>query len=135
MRDRDHLLADGRPLGDALDSVLRDYAEFDTPEEVDALFRAQRRLSVSHALLFFAGTLTLPVVQAVWPAWTTSPVWGGLTPAFIAATVLYPLFCIVLSASYTMRANRLDEDLLGRTLWREDAWEPPVWAPPRARGT
>jgi uncharacterized membrane protein (DUF485 family) len=134
VQHRDHLPADARRLDDALHSVLRDYAEFDTPEEVDALFRAQRRLSVSHALLFLAGTLTLPVVQALWPAWTTSPVWGGLTPAFIAATVLYPLFCIVLAASYTMRANRLDEDLLGRTLWREDAWEPPVWTPPGAKG-
>jgi len=125
---------DGRFPGDALDSLLWNYAEFDTPEEVDALFRAQRRLSISHALLFFAGTLLLPVVQAVWPAWTTSPVWGGLTPAFIAATVLYPLFCLVLAASYTMRANRLDEDLLGRTLWREESWEPPVWTSPRGEG-
>ncbi len=113
------------PTGDAVGSLLWNYAEFDTPEEVDALFRAQRRLSVSHALLFFGGTLLLPVVQAVWPAWTTSAVWGGLTPAFVAAIILYPLFCIVLAASYTMRANRLDEDLLGRTVWRDDAWGDP----------
>lgn len=124
---------EARLAGDALDSLLWNYAEFDTPEEVDALFRAQRRLSVSHALLFFAGTLLLPLVQAAWPAWTTSPVWGGLTPAFIAATLLYPLFCIVLAASYTMRANRLDEDFLGRALWREDALEGP-WLPPGTGG-
>jgi uncharacterized membrane protein (DUF485 family) len=124
---------DGRPSGDALDSLLWNYAEFDTPEEVDALFRAQRRLSVNHALLFFAGTLLLPVVQAVWPAWTTREVWGGLTPAFIAATVLYPLFCIVLAASYTMRANRLDEDFLGRALWREEDWTA-AWSGRRAGG-
>lgn len=116
----------------ALDSWLSSYAEFDTPEEVDAVFRAQRRISVGHAALFLAGTLLLPLVQALWPAWTTLPVWGGLTPAFLAATVLYPLFCIVLAASYTMRANRLDEDLLGRGWWRGGAWEePPVSPPPR----
>ncbi len=124
---------EGRPVGDTLDSLLWNYAEFDTPEEVDALFRAQRRLSVNHALLFLAGTLLLPVVQAVWPAWTTREVWGGLTPAFIAATVLYPLFCIVLAASYTMRANRLDEDFLGRALWREGEWTAP-WSAPRGGG-
>ncbi len=118
---------------DTLDSLLWNYAEFDTPEEVDAVFRAQRRLSVGHGLLFLLGTALLPVLHVVWPAWTTNPVWGGLTPAFIAATLLYPLFCIVLAASYTMRANRLDEDLLGRTLWREDAAGVP-WDVPRAGG-
>lgn len=113
----------------ALDSWLSSHAEFDTPEEVDALFRAQRRIGLSHAALFLAGTLLLPAVQALWPAWTTLPLWGGLTPAFLAATVLYPLFCIVLAASYTMRANRLDEDLLGRRWWSA-AWEEPAVGPP-----
>jgi uncharacterized membrane protein (DUF485 family) len=64
--------------------------------------------------LFFAGTLLLPVLQALWDPWVTLPIWGGLTPAFVAATVVYPLFCIVLAISYTMRANRLEEDMLDR---------------------
>lgn len=116
---------EGRRDRDALAAVLWNYAEFDTPEEVDAVFRAQRRLSVGHGLLFFAVTALLPVLHVAWPAWTTTAVWGGLTPAFVAATVLYPLFCIVLAASYTMRANRLDEDLLGRARTSGRAWEVP----------
>lgn len=121
-------MADGTDL-QALDSWLSSYAEFDTPEEVDALFRAQRRISVGHAALFLAGTLLLPLLQAVWPAWIALPLWGGLTPAFLAATVLYPLFTILLAASYTMRANRLDEDFLGRGWWRADGWEEPLGKP------
>ncbi len=106
-----------------MESLLWNYAEFDTPEEVDAVFRAQRRLSIGHGLLFLVVTALLPVLHVAWPAWSTTAVWGGLTPAFMAATVLYPLFCIILAASYTMRANRMDEDLLGRVQTPGRAWE------------
>jgi hypothetical protein len=47
--------------------------------------------------------------------------------------VLYPLFCIILAASYTMRANRLDEDFLGRALWREEDWTA-AWSGRRGGG-
>ncbi len=99
---------------DELDALLWNYSEFDTPEEVEAVFRAQRRLTLRYALLFFLGTLVLPILHVVWEAWVTRPVWGGLTPAFIAATILYPAFCLLLAAAYTMQANRLEEDLLER---------------------
>ncbi len=99
---------------EALEALIWNYSEFDTPEEVEAVFRAQRRLSLRYALLFFIVTLLLPVLHVVWEAWVTRPLWGGLTPAFIAATILYPAFCLLLAAAYTMRANRLEEDLLER---------------------
>ncbi|MDR5683284.1 MAG: DUF485 domain-containing protein [Armatimonadota bacterium] len=116
---------------DEVDSVLWNYPEFDTPEEVEAVFRAQRRLTFGHAALFFAGTLLLPVLQALWDPWVTLPIWGGLTPAFVAATIVYPLFCVLLAISYTMRANRLEEDLLERH--RDDSLRPGSWAPPGGR--
>lgn len=88
--------------------------DFDTPEEVEAVFRAQRRLSFLYAALFFLVTLALPVLHSTWDCWVTATVWGGFTLAYLAVTLLYPLFYILLAVAYTVQSNRLDEALLGR---------------------
>ncbi|BDG62079.1 hypothetical protein [Caldinitratiruptor microaerophilus] len=88
--------------------------DFDTPEEVEAVFRAQRRLSFLYGTLFFLVTLTLPVLHSTWDYWVKATVWGGFTLAYLAVTLLYPLFYILLAVAYTIQANRLEEALLGR---------------------
>ena len=96
-------------------------AEFDTPEEVEAVFRAQRRLALRYAGLFFAVTLALPVVSFLEPAWTERPLLGGFTMAGLAMTVVYPLFCVLLGLSYALEASRMEESLLGRRFARSVA--------------
>lgn len=94
-------------------------AEFDTPEEVDAVYRAQRRLSFLYGGLFLAITLAIPLLHGLWPAWSSTPLWGGFTPAYLAVAVVYPVGCVLLAIAYTVQANRLEEDLLGRPRRRE----------------
>lgn len=88
--------------------------EYDTPEEVEAVFRAQRRLSLLYGGLFLAVTLTIPILHSTWDYWVGEPVWGGFTLAYLVVSFLYPTFYILLGLAYTLRANRLEEDLLGR---------------------
>lgn len=105
-------------------------AEFDSPEEVEAVFRAQRRLSLLYGALFFLVTLTLPVLHSTWDYWTAVPLWGGFTLAYLAVTLLYPLFYVLLGVAYTIQANRLDEALLGR---HRGVRPPPAGDPGSAR--
>lgn len=88
--------------------------EYDTPPEVDAVFRAQRRLSFRYGLLFFCGTLLVPAVLVLGGAWASRPVWGGFTLGYLSVGLFYPVFYLSLAVAYTLQANRLEKDLLER---------------------
>ncbi len=88
--------------------------EFDTIEEVDAVFRAQRRLSLTYGLVFFLVTLTIPVLSVTSPWWVNQPIWGGFTLNYLLVAVLYQAFYLLIAVAYTLQANRLEEELLGR---------------------
>ncbi|MEW6047376.1 MAG: hypothetical protein AB1609_12995 [Bacillota bacterium] len=128
-------LLDGRegpPLRDPLegpDWEAWDELEFDTPEEVEAVFRAQRRLSLRYGAIFFAVTVTMPLLHTFWRFWTDVPVLGGFTLAELSILFLYPAFCIVIGLGYAVEANRLEESVLGRRFARYYARR--IAGPPR----
>lgn len=98
--------------------------EFDTPEEVDAVFRAQRRISFTYGGVFLALTLMIPLLSSTSDYWNDVPVWGGFTLNYLVVAVLFHLFYIVLAVAYTLQSNRLEEELLDRGGGR-GAGEPP----------
>lgn len=87
--------------------------EFDVAEEVEAVFKAQRRLSFLYGGLFMGLTVTIPLLHITWGFWSQVSVWGGFTLAYLAAYALYPVGYILLALAYTSQANRLEEELLG----------------------
>lgn len=88
--------------------------EFDTPEEVAAVFRVQWRLSSLYGFLFLVVTLTIPILHITWDFWKDALVWGGFTLAYFSVHFLYPIFYIMLALAYTVQANHAEDELLGR---------------------
>lgn len=87
--------------------------EFDTIAEVDACYRAQRRLSFTYGAIFLGVTLTIPVLTITADAWNNQPVWGGFTLNYLVVAVLYHVFYVLLGLAYTIQANRLEDGILG----------------------
>lgn len=94
--------------------------EFDTVEEVEAVFKAQRRLSFLYGGLFMLLTATIPILHIKWEFWSQVSIWGGFTLAYLATYVLYPVCYSLLALAYTVQANRLEEALLGRPVRRRE---------------
>lgn len=88
--------------------------EFDSPPEVDAVFRAQRRLSLIYGGAFFLVTLSIPLLTVISRFWSQVPVLGGFSLSFWMVVVFYHLFYVLLGAGYALQANRLEQELLGR---------------------
>lgn len=88
--------------------------EFDSPAEVDAVFRAQRRLSFLYGSIFLTVTMSIPVLSITSDYWTSLPVLGGFTLNYLFVAVLYHLVYVLIGAAYTLQANRLEQELLGR---------------------
>lgn len=92
----------------------KDEIEFyDTPEEVDRCFRAQRRLSFTYGAIFFASVLIIPFLSGTAEWWYGKEIWGGFTLNYLVVAVLYLVFCVLLAFSYAYRANALEDELLG----------------------
>ncbi|HEX6989380.1 MAG TPA: hypothetical protein VF282_07905 [Bacillota bacterium] len=109
-RRRDRL---GRRLT-TFDTAAEPVAEIDAPEEVDLLFRLQRRLSFTAGLVFLAATLAVPVLSITWPAWYAVEGRGGITPNFAAVAFLLPAGYAVVALIFRRRADVYEERILGR---------------------
>jgi uncharacterized membrane protein (DUF485 family) len=98
------LSADGRQIqhGDHIDTI----------ESVDAVFRAQRKLSFTYGAIFFAVTLGVPASSVWWKAWYSVEVWGGFTANYLFVGVFYFIFLCVMAWTYSKQADKLDERLL-----------------------
>ncbi|MDF1541943.1 MAG: hypothetical protein RQ731_03935 [Anaerosomatales bacterium] len=83
----------------------------DTIESVDAVFRAQRKLSFAYGAVFFVVTLAIPAMSVWWESWYVTPVWGGFTVNYLVVSLLYYLFLWGLSYTYIKKADKLDENL------------------------
>ncbi|MDZ4180586.1 MAG: DUF485 domain-containing protein [Coriobacteriia bacterium] len=83
----------------------------DTIESVDAVFRAQRKLSFTYGAVFFVVTLAIPAMSVWWKTWYAVPVWGGFTLNYLFVSLLYYLFLWGLSWAYIKQADGLDERL------------------------
>lgn len=125
-RSRLHRPARHEPtVGSGLDSGENGYAAFgdaDTPAEVDAVFRLQRRIGVAYFLTFVSGTLgvSVAIVTLDWAA--TSRVFGGFSPGFILAAVGLYLFFVVVAVAAASLANSIEDRMMGANSLRS---EPP----------
>lgn len=88
--------------------------EFDPAPEVDAVFRAQRRLSFIYGGVFLAVTMSIPLLTVTSRYWTQVPVLGGFTLNYLVVALFYHLVYVLIGAAYTLQANRLEQELLGR---------------------
>lgn len=85
----------------------------DTIESVDAVFRAQRKLSFSFAVVFFIVTLSIPAMSVWWERWYANEytIWGGFTLNFLFVSLLYYVFLWGMAFLYIKKADALDERL------------------------
>jgi hypothetical protein len=99
------------PVGAEEPSRLVD--EFDTPSEVDAAFRTQRRAAVGYFVLFLLGAFAMPALTVTVAWWSESRLIGGMSPGFVmAAGGLYLFFFLVAVAAASL-ANAIEDAMLG----------------------
>ncbi|HUG86893.1 MAG TPA: hypothetical protein VMM13_20150 [Euzebya sp.] len=93
---------------------LEDHLEpDDTPAEVAAAFRTQRRVAVAYLLLFLAITVSIPVLNALVDWWTDGRLLGGISPAFAVSTVgLYGVI-ITIGVLGARVADQVERRMLG----------------------
>lgn len=94
------------------------YASFndtDTPAEVLAVWRIQRRIALSYMAVFLIGTLGVALAIDTVPWVTDTTVFGGFSPGFIlAAFGLYAFFLIIGLAAASL-ANGVEHRMMGAT--------------------
>ena len=83
----------------------------DTIESVDILFKEQRRLSFAYGAVFFAVTLSMPLLTVVWEWWWKTEIWGGFTANYLFVSLLYYIFLWTMAWTYSKRADKLDATL------------------------
>lgn len=89
------------------------YDEYDTPAEVDATFRTQRRIAFSYLALFVAAVLCMPVLTMTLDWWSTGRLFGAMSPNFaMAAAGLYLLFLIIGVGAASL-ASAVEDRMLG----------------------
>lgn len=87
-------------------------AHVDTIENVDIVFRAQRKLSFTYGAIFFAVTLAIPASSVWWKGWYATPIWGGFTVNYLFVSLLYYVFLWTMAWTYSKQADKLDETLM-----------------------
>ena len=91
----------------------------DTIDSVDLVFRAQRKLSFTFALVFFVVTLAIPAMTLWWSSWYAVPIRGGFTANYLVVSLVYYFFLWGLSYLYLKKADSLDDPSLSSPLvWR-----------------
>ncbi|HYF94999.1 MAG TPA: hypothetical protein VD969_22515 [Symbiobacteriaceae bacterium] len=90
--------------------------EFDAGPEIDAVFRAQRRLSFAYGGAFLIVTLSIPFLSVFSRYWTDVAVLGSFSLNFLVVTAIYHVVYVLMGAAYALQANRLEQELLGRRL-------------------
>jgi len=83
----------------------------DTIEDVDIVFRRQRNLSFTYGAVFFGVTLFIPAASVWWPAWHSTPIWGGFTLNYLTVGILYFVFLWIMAWTYGQQADKLDATL------------------------
>lgn len=87
--------------------------EYDTPAEVDATFRTQRRIAVGHFLVFVGVTVAVPTLTLVLDWWSAGRLFGGFSPNFLMAAIgLYAFFFLLALAAATL-ATAVEDRMLG----------------------
>lgn len=87
--------------------------EYDTPAEVDATFRTQRRIAVGHFLVFVGVTMAVPTLTLVLDWWSAGRLLGGFSPNFLMTAMgLYAFFFLLALAAATL-ATAVEDRMLG----------------------
>lgn len=87
--------------------------EFDTPAEVDAVFRTQRRIAVGHFLVFLGVVLFVPSVTLVADWWAQGRLAGWWTTSFVVVGAGMYLFFFVIGIAAASLANGVERRMLG----------------------
>lgn len=98
-------------MADIQASHARHGEHVDTIENVDAVFRMQRKLSFTYGAVFFIVTLLIPVFTVWWPWWWEVTFWGGFTANYFVVSLLYFVFLWVMAWTYSAQADKLDAKL------------------------
>jgi len=91
-----------------------DEAEFDSPEEVDAVVRTLRRTGIQYGLVVVLVLMMVPLLALGAPWWFARAVWGGLTLNFIAVAVVLNVGFLLAGLLFNRVANRSEDEMLGR---------------------
>jgi len=94
------------------------YASFDdtdTPAEVFAVFRIQRRLALSYMALFLIGTLGVGWAIGTLDWVTDTSVFDGFSPGFVLAAFGLYAFFLVLGLAAASLANGVEHRMMGAT--------------------
>jgi hypothetical protein len=86
--------------------------EFDTPAEVDAVFRTQRRIAVAHFAVFLAGLLSIPVLTLL-SGWSSENRVAQWATGFVAIGAGLYLFFFLLGMAAASLANGVEQRMLG----------------------
>lgn len=127
-RDEPALPVGGEPADDGPSRSTRPPGDegagaVDSPAEVDAVFRTQRRVSVGYAVLFALLLASVSVFAVGLEWWTTGRILGGISPGFLmAAFGLYPVF-VALAAAACSLASTIENRMLGSA---DELWHDPV---------
>ncbi len=86
--------------------------EFDTPAEVDAVFRTQRRIAVGYFVVFIGGLLLVPAATLATRWWPGAQLSGWAEGFVLAGAGLYVFFFVVGIGAATL-ANGVERRMLG----------------------
>ena len=89
------------------------FNDVDTPAEVDAVFRIQRRIAFGHFAVFLVVTLGVgfTLVGLQWAA--ESQVFGGFSPGFALAGIGLYVFFVVIGVAAASLANGVEDRMMG----------------------
>lgn len=106
---------------------LDGYASFndtDTPAEVFAVWRTQRRLAVSYMALFLVGTLGVGVAIGTIPWVTDTTVFDGFSPGFLLAAAGLYVFFLGIGVAAASLANGVEHRMMGADSVEEGRLQP-----------
>jgi hypothetical protein len=86
--------------------------EHDTPAEVDAVFRTQRRIAVGYFVVFLGGLLVVPAATLVTRWWPGAQLSGWAEGFVLAGAGLYGFFFLIGVGAATL-ANGVERRMLG----------------------
>jgi hypothetical protein len=89
------------------------FDEFDSPAEVDAAARTQRRIAGGYAAVFLLVTFAVPVLTLALPWWSQARLPGGMTPSFLVAAVGLYAFFLALGIAAATLARTVEDRMLG----------------------
>lgn len=96
------------------------FNDTDTPAEVDAVWRTQRRVALRYLALFLLGTLGVGFAITGLP-WTIDASLGGFSPAFILVAVGLYVFFLALAIAASLLANTIEDRMMGSSGLPDDS--------------